>query len=62
MKTLDEQIKELRRAAILEALAETHNNVSAAAKLLGVHRVAFYRMIKAAGIQIEVTRRVRVKK
>lgn len=52
-------MRELRIAAMREALAETGNNVAQAAKLLGVSRKTLYRMMEEGGVRLEIIRRVR---
>ena len=50
---LKTRLDEFRRQCILQALAETNNNISAAAQLLGLDRSNLKRMIRALNIQID---------
>lgn len=50
--TYREAVKSAKRAYLYRVLSETGGNMAKAAKLAGVHRVSFYKLLERHGIKV----------
>jgi transcriptional regulator of acetoin/glycerol metabolism len=48
---IDEAVETITRDALIEALEQSGNNVSAAAAMLGISRFTAYRMLRRVGLE-----------
>jgi two-component system response regulator HydG len=53
MKLLKEAVLDAKRQAVTEALRDSGDNVSQAARKLGVSRVSLYRIMDRCGIRLQ---------
>jgi len=55
--SLREALREAKRAYLVKVLTQARGNVVHAARMAGVHRQSFYRMLNRYGISCESLRR-----
>lgn len=58
--TYREAMASAKRAYLYRILSETGGNMARAAKVAGVHRTTFYKLLERHGIQVEHRKYIRV--
>lgn len=57
--TYREAVTSAKRAYLYRTLSETGGNMARAAKVAGVHRTTFYKLLRHHGIQVEHRKYIR---